>query len=146
MNELVRDVVKLAHGELTSADVDLRAELADDLPMISGDRVELQQVLLNLITNGCHAMSGVARPGRQLLVRTGFRVAEGVRVTVADVGHGIPDNQLSHIFDPFFTTRPEGMGLGLTVCRTIVNAHEGRLWAENNPERGASFHFVLPPG
>ena len=144
LNELVRDVVKLAHGELTSADVDVRAELADDLPMISGDRVELQQVLLNLITNGCHAMSGAARPGRQLLVRTGFRDDEGVRVTVADVGHGIPDEHLSHIFDPFFTTRPEGMGLGLTVCRTIVNAHEGRLWAENNPERGASFHFVLP--
>ena len=106
--------------------------------------MELQQVLLNLLTNGSHAMSGVARPNRQLMLRTTFRADEGVRVTVSDVGHGIAEDHLSQIFDPFFTTRPEGMGLGLTVCRTIVNAHQGRLWAENNPDRGASFHFVLP--
>jgi signal transduction histidine kinase/integral membrane sensor domain MASE1 len=144
INELVRDVAKLAHGELTSADVDLHTELADDLPMINGDRVPLQQLLLNLITNGCHAMSDVARPGRRLTVRTGFRADEGVRVTVSDVGHGIAEDHLPHVFDPFFTTRPAGMGLGLTVCRTIVSAHQGKLWAENNGDRGASFHVVLP--
>jgi signal transduction histidine kinase/integral membrane sensor domain MASE1 len=144
INELVRDVAKLAHGELTSADVDLHTELADDLPMINGDRVPLQQLLLNLITNGCHAMSDVARPGRRLIVRTGFRAEEGVRVTVSDVGHGIAEDHLPHVFDPFFTTRPAGMGLGLTVCRTIVSAHQGKLWAENNGDRGASFHVVLP--
>jgi two-component system, LuxR family, sensor kinase FixL len=99
---------------------------------------------LNLITNGCHAMADIARPGRRLTVRTEFRAEEGVRVTVSDVGHGIPEEHLPHIFDPFFTTRPAGMGLGLTVCRTIVNAHQGKLWAENNGDRGASFHVVLP--
>jgi|RhiMethySRZTD1v2_1073278.scaffolds.fasta_scaffold16190_5 two-component system, LuxR family, sensor kinase FixL len=144
INELVRDVAKLAHGELTGADVDLHTELADDLPLINGDRVPLQQLLLNLITNGCHAMADIARPGRRLTVRTEFRAEEGVRVTVSDVGHGIPEEHLPHIFDPFFTTRPAGMGLGLTVCRTIVNAHQGKLWAENNGDRGASFHVVLP--
>jgi signal transduction histidine kinase len=142
MNGLVRDSLKLAHGQLDSLNVDLLTELADGLPPIRGDRVQLQQLLLNLITNACNAMSGVEDTERQLIVRTGFSAGEGIRVTVSDWGHGIAERDLPRIFDPFFTTRPDGMGL--TVCRTIVSAHRGRLWAENNPHRGASFHFALP--
>ncbi len=144
VNGLVRDSLKLAHGQLVSANVDLRTELADELPAINGDRVQLQQLLLNLINNACNAMSGAEDGDRRLAVRTGFSALEGVRVSVSDRGHGIADDNLPRIFEPFFTTRPEGMGLGLTVCRTIAIAHRGKLWAENNPDQGASFHFILP--
>jgi signal transduction histidine kinase len=100
--------------------------------------------LVNLITNACAAMSSEAARGRRLLVRTRPIGEEGVQVTVSDSGHGIPPDDLTRIFEPFFTTRPEGMGLGLTVCCTVIGAHRGKLWAENNPDRGASFHVVLP--
>src|SRR5262249_20006463 len=95
-------------------------------------------------SNACNAMSGFEGPGRRLTVSTHFIAEEGVRVTVSDRGHGIDDRDLPRLFEPFFTTRPDGMGLGLTVCRTIVTAHRGRLWAETNPDRGASFHCVVP--
>jgi signal transduction histidine kinase len=142
MNRVVRDVLKLAQSELQIARVDLHTELGE-LPSIDGDRIQLQQLLLNLISNACNAMAGV-EGGRELIVRTKFTDGEGVRVTVADRGGGIPADNLSHLFDPFFTTRAGGMGLGLTVCRTIASAHHGKVWAENNPDRGASFHFVVP--
>jgi signal transduction histidine kinase len=143
MNELVRYVLKLARGELLARGVELSTDLAEDLPPVSGDRVQLQQVLLNLITNACHAMADTEAAGRRLTVRTGLS-ASGVWVTVVDDGPGIAPEHMSRIFEPFFTTRPEGMGLGLTVCRTIIGAHKGMLWAENNAVRGASFHVVLP--
>jgi signal transduction histidine kinase len=143
MNLLVREALKLAQGELQRTSVELRTDLPD-LPAVRGDRVQLQQVLLNLLTNACNAMSDVPAPDRRLTVRTSFRPAEGVCVTVSDRGHGIVNGDLPRLFDPFFTTRQEGMGLGLTVCRSIIGAHRGRLWAENNSDRGASFHFVVP--
>jgi two-component system, LuxR family, sensor kinase FixL len=142
VNELVHDALRLAQSEL--ADVDLRLDLADHLPLINGDRVQLQQLLVNLITNACNAMDATAAPARRLITRTRLVDGEGVCVTVADSGSGIPQENLSRIFDPFFTTSPEGMGLGLTVCRTIIRVHRGKLWAENNTDRGASFHVVLP--
>ncbi|HVI24011.1 MAG TPA: ATP-binding protein [Myxococcales bacterium] len=141
LNGVVRDVVKLARSEISGASVELRTELCEGLPVIRGERVQLQQLLLNLVTNACNALSHTAR--RQLTVRTGLD-GGGVRVTVSDSGQGIAAGDLPHIFDHFFTTRPEGMGLGLAVCSTIVAVHGGRLWAENNPAGGASFHFVLP--
>jgi signal transduction histidine kinase len=143
MNLLVREALKLAQGELQRTSVELRTDLSE-LPEIRGDRVQLQQVLLNLLTNACNAMSGVPAQDRRLTVRTSFLPEEGVRVTVSDWGHGIVNGDLPRLFDPFFTTRSEGMGLGLTVCRSIIGAHRGRLWAENNPDRGASFHFIVP--
>jgi signal transduction histidine kinase len=142
VNDLVRDALRLTQSEL--AGVDLRADLPDHLPLIDGDRVQLQQLLVNLITNARHAMDESAPGVRRLTARTRLIDGEGVCVTVADSGPGIPPENLSRIFDPFFTTRSEGMGLGLTVCRTIMRVHRGTLWAENNPDRGASFHFVLP--
>ena len=143
-NELVRDALRLAQSELAGHAIDVRAKLADDLPPISGDRVQLQQLLLNLIANACHAMADVAPASRRLLVRTAVANDDGVLVTVADAGTGIPPECLPRIFEPFFTTRAEGMGLGLTVCRTIITGHRGKLWAENNLDHGASFHFVVP--
>jgi signal transduction histidine kinase len=125
--------------------VDVRTELADDLAPASGDRVQLQQLLVNLITNACHAMAEGSAAGGRLVVRTGSADGGGVRVSVVDSGPGIPPDNLTRIFEPFFTTRREGMCLGLTVCRTIVRVHRGTLWGENNADRGASFHFVLPP-
>jgi signal transduction histidine kinase len=144
INELVRDALKLAHGELAREQVDVRTELGADIPAITGDRVQLQQLLVNLITNACAAMSDQAAAGRRLVVRSGSIGREGVRVSVCDSGHGISPGDLTRIFEPFFTTRLEGMGLGLTVCRTIISAHRGKLWAENNADSGASFHVVLP--
>jgi signal transduction histidine kinase len=144
VNELARDALDLAHIEVRSREVHVRRELCGDCPRIVGDRVQLQQLLLNLIGNACAAMSHRAVADRVLTVRTRRTAPQGVHITVSDSGPGIPHEYLPRIFDPFFTTRPDGIGLGLTVCRTIVNAHRGRLWAENNADRGASFHVVLP--
>jgi two-component system sensor kinase FixL len=144
INALARDALELAHVELRSRAVQVRTELADDLPPIIGDRVQLQQLLLNLIGNACSAMSHERLGNRALIVRTQLTAPESVHLTVSDSGPGILHDHLPRIFDAFFTTRPDGIGLGLTVCRTIVNAHRGRLWAENNADRGASFHVVLP--
>jgi C4-dicarboxylate-specific signal transduction histidine kinase len=144
VNELVRDALRLVQNELTANSIDVGTEPAAHLRPASGDRVQLQQMLVNLITNACHAMDEVPASSRRLVIRTGFADGEGVRVTVADSGPGIPPDCLARIFEPFFTTRREGMGLGLTVCRTIIRVHRGTLWAENNADGGASFHFVLP--
>ena len=142
INTVARDALKLADGELRAKEVEVRTELAEDLPLINGDRVQLQQLLLNLIGNACAAMS--RELPRHLVVRTHAAAQRGVGITVSDSGHGIAPDHLPRIFEPFFTTRAAGIGLGLTVCRTIVEAHRGTLRAENNIEGGASFHVVLP--
>jgi signal transduction histidine kinase len=144
VNALARDALELARIELRARAVHVRADLAEDLPPIIGDRVQLQQLLLNLIGNACSAMSHERVGDRVLIVRTQLTAPRDVCITVSDSGPGIPPDHLPRIFDPFFTTRPDGIGLGLTVCRTIVEAHRGRLWAENNADGGASFHVVLP--
>jgi signal transduction histidine kinase len=143
LSALVRDLLKLLRHDMANWDVDLSIKLAAELPAVNGDAVQLQQVLLNLVTNACNAMADAEPKSRKLFVRTSAS-PEGVRVTVADRGRGIPTESLPRIFDSFYSTRPEGMGLGLTVCHAIIAAHHGRLWAENNPEGGASFHFMLP--
>jgi C4-dicarboxylate-specific signal transduction histidine kinase len=112
--------------------------------MVVGDRVQLQQVLLNLFVNGYEAMSDVIGTERQLSVRTAVLGDESVCVSVADMGHGIPPEHLERVFDPFFTTKTQGLGLGLAVCRTIISAQGGLLWAENSAPRGARFQFTLP--
>jgi two-component system sensor histidine kinase DctS len=121
----------------------LSTELASGLPAVNGDAVQLQQVLLNLVSNACNVLADAEPKDRKIFLRTNAS-PEGVRVTVADRGRGIPPEDLPRIFDSFFTTRPEGMGLGLSVCRAIIDVHRGRIWAENNPDGGASFHFTLP--
>jgi two-component system sensor kinase FixL len=142
VNELVYEVLTLIRSDLVNYGVTLTTEFAPGLPLVLGDRVQLQQVLLNLIMNACSAMTDGDQADRRLTLRT-KRAEGGVHIAVSDNGRGIPHKDLERIFEPFFTTRPEGMGLGLTVCRTIINAHGGTLLAENNPDRGATLHVIL---
>jgi two-component system sensor kinase FixL len=143
INEIVGDVLKLMRNDLVIHDVTVHTELAQNLPAVAGDRVELQQVLLNLVLNGCEAMAECDSPERQFLITSGLDNG-AVRVSVTDRGGSIPEEKMQLVFEPFFTTKAEGMGLGLSVCRTIIEAHRGNLWATNNAEGGATFHFSLP--
>jgi two-component system sensor kinase FixL len=118
-------------------------DLAQNLPAVTGDRVQLQQVLLNLALNGCEAMADYNSSERRLLIASKFENG-AVRVSVTDRGGGIPDEKMEQVFERFFTTKKKGMGLGLSVCRTIINAHHGKLWATNNGGCGATLHFSLP--
>ena len=143
MNEVVEEVLALMRSDLLNRQVSVRTELAPEIPLVSGDRVQLQQVLLNLLINGSDAMIDRTKE-RGLVVRTECTAGRKVRVSVSDCGTGIPPEDLERIFEPFVTTKAQGMGLGLAVCRTIVNAHSGRLWAVNNPGRGATVNVELP--
>jgi two-component system, LuxR family, sensor kinase FixL len=144
LNGVVESVLNLMRSDLVNRKVAFHTELALHLPTVNGDIVQLQQVLLNLVVNGCDAMAGVEGVDRRLLVRTELMDGEDVRVSVADLGHGISPEIMLRIFEPFFTTKTQGLGLGLAVCRTIISAHGGKLWATNNAERGATFQFTLP--
>jgi PAS domain S-box-containing protein len=143
VNETVREVLRLIQSDLLNHHVTVQADLKAGLPAVSADHVQVQQVLLNLFVNACDAMAQSERSDRRLTVRTEFDGAQVV-VRVADRGHGIPPDQLEEVFAPFFTTKNHGMGLGLAVCRTIIAAHGGRLWATNNSDGGACFHVALP--
>lgn len=146
LNELVSEVLKLLRNDLVNHDVKVTMNLAEDLPSVDGDRVQLQQVLLNLVMNACDAMATVPASARNLQVITELSPDGDVHLRIVDAGCGIPGGSLQRIFDPFFTTKETGMGLGLAVCRTIITAHRGNLWATNNPEGGATLHCILPPG
>src|SRR6059058_2202475 len=143
LNEVVRDVLKLMRGDLINQNVTVHTELARNLPRVIGDRVQLQQVLLNLVLNACEAMNNYNSSERQLLIASKSENGT-VRVSVTDLGGGIPEEKREQVFERFFTTKKEGMGLGLSICRTIINAHQGEIWATNNADRGATFHFSLP--
>jgi signal transduction histidine kinase len=145
-NELVEDVLKLLRSELIDRGVIAHAKLAPDVPVLLADRVQLQQVLINLVTNACDAMADIPREARALTIQTGPGSNGFVLISVCDAGPGIAEEELEHVFEPFFTSKENGMGLGLSVCRTIVNAHRGRLWVERMPGRGATFHLMLPVG
>jgi signal transduction histidine kinase len=123
--------------------VSVRAELATDLPPVIGDRVQLQQVTMNLMINGIDAMRDVAGT-RELAISSRRAENERVMISVSDTGVGLPPQQADRIFDPFFTTKHHGIGMGLSISRSIVEAHDGRLWAAGNSPRGASFHLILP--
>jgi PAS domain S-box-containing protein len=143
INAGIREVIELTRGEWVKNGISMQADLADGLPFIEGDRVQLQQVLLNLIVNAVEAMSGASDGTRELLVSS--RVdAGGVLVGVRDTGPGLAPKTLEHVFEAFYTTKPGGLGMGLSICRSIIEAHGGRLWASANLPRGASFQFALP--
>jgi PAS domain S-box-containing protein len=146
LNDTIRDVLALAQSELQAHRVLVRAELAGDLPLILGDRIQLQQVLLNLIVNAIEAMSGVGDGLYELVVRSARDPANGVLVSVSDSGPGLDSTSLDRLFEPFHTTKTQGLGLGLTISRRILEAHGGRLWATANVPRGAVFQFTLPVG
>jgi PAS domain S-box-containing protein len=144
VGELVGDVASLARADAAARQVKLDVDVAGGLPLVRGDRVHLQQVLLNLILNGMDALNGVSRQDRRVSVTARLDGAQTVEIAVSDTGHGIPADKLAHVFDPFFTTKPNGIGMGLPISRTIIEAHGGRLWAENNNGGGAAFRFTLP--
>jgi len=146
LNEATREVVMLSWSELQRNRVIVQSELADDLPSITGDRVQLQQVVLNLLRNASDAMVGVHDRPRQLLIRTEREANDGVRVIVRDAGTGFDRQNMDKLFDPFYTTKTDGMGIGLSVSRSIVERHHGRLWAEPNVGPGATFSFSIPRG
>jgi PAS domain S-box-containing protein len=144
INETLQEVIALTAGELGKNQVSLRTELEADLPPVLGDRVELQQVLLNLILNGCEAMSESGWRPRELLISSRKCETDEVMVSVRDSGVGIDPQIAEHLFDAFFTTKEGGLGLGLSISRRIIEAHGGRIWASPNEDRGATLWFTLP--
>jgi PAS domain S-box-containing protein len=144
LNEATREVIALSSSDLQRYKVALRSELAEDLPAINGDRIQLQQVLLNLLRNACDAMAHVHDRPRQLLIRTEREDSDHVRLSVRDTGVGIEPEGINKVLDAFYTTKSDGMGIGLSVSRSIIERHQGRLWADPNDGRGATFSFSIP--
>jgi len=144
INAAIREVIELTHSEAMKNAVSVQTDLAEGLPLIQGDRVELQQVTLNLILNAIEAMSETTEGPRELMITTGKAGAGEVLVTVRDSGPGLAPATVENLFKAFHTTKPKGMGLGLTICRSIIEGHGGRLWASATAPRGAVFQFTLP--
>src|SRR5882757_1499720 len=145
INNMILEVIALTRGEIHRNGVALRTRLAPDLPLVEGDRVQLQQVMLNLILNAVEALSGVSEGSRDLLISSEDGGADGVRIAVQDSGPGLIPESVDRLFEAFYTTKPTGTGMGLAICRSIIEAHGGRLWATANEPRGAAFQFSLPP-
>jgi PAS domain S-box-containing protein len=144
MNDVIRDVVPLIGTEMRSHEVSLRIDLAPALPPVLADRVQLQQVLINLVMNGIEAMASVDGRSRELVIRSQPGDDDHVVVAVQDAGVGIDAQKTDQLFSAFYTTKPDGMGMGLSISRSIIGAHGGRLWATPKPDHGATFHFALP--
>jgi PAS domain S-box-containing protein len=144
INEAILEVIELIRGEAVRNGTSVQTDLAEDLPLIEGDRVQLQQVILNLAINAVEAMSVSSDCARDLLIRTRKLDSGGVFVAIRDSGPGLAPATLDHLFDPFYTTKPGGLGLGLSICHSIIDAHGGRLSAHGNEPRGATFEFTLP--
>jgi C4-dicarboxylate-specific signal transduction histidine kinase len=144
LNEAAREVIALSLGELQRNRVTLRAEFADELPSVTGDRVQLQQVILNLFLNAFDAMRGVDDRPRQLVIQTERDGGDRVRLSVQDAGVGLDPQSLDRLFEAFYTTKIGGMGIGLSVSRSIIESHHGHLWATPNQGPGATFSFSLP--
>jgi PAS domain S-box-containing protein len=144
INGAIHEIVELTHGETMKNSILVRTEFEECLPLIQGDRVQLQQVMLNLIINAVDAMSGTSEGSRELLISTEKSGWGDVLVVVRDSGPGLMPESLECLFDAFYTTKPKGLGLGLSICRSIVEEHGGKLWASANVPRGAAFRFTLP--
>jgi PAS domain S-box-containing protein len=142
--EIILEVIALARSEVQRHRVALQTQFSADLPRVHGDRIQLQQVLLNLIMNGIEAMSGVQPEPRELLVQSGNDGSNRVLIAVRDNGIGLDPKHLAHLFDAFYTTKPTGLGMGLAISRSIIEGHGGRIWAEANAPHGAVFQFTLP--
>ena len=144
LNAAILEVTALTRSEAVKTGVTVGTQLAGELPRIQCDRVQLQQVMLNLIVNAIQSMSGVEDGNRELHISTVSIEPEGVCVAVRDTGHGLRPESLPRLFEPFYTTKPDGMGMGLSICRSIIEAHGGRLWATRCEPRGALFQFTIP--
>jgi signal transduction histidine kinase len=144
LNEAALEVIALCSDDLVRSRIMLRQELANDLPTVTGDRIQLQQVILNLLRNATDAMSDNNDRSRELIIRTDVDEGDCVRLTVQDTGTGITTQNINRLFEAFFTTKRDGMGMGLSVCRSIIDRHGGRLWATPNDGAGAAFSFSIP--
>jgi C4-dicarboxylate-specific signal transduction histidine kinase len=144
INEAILEVIALVRGEAATNGVWVQTRLTDCLPAVCGDRVQLQQVILNLLINSIDAMSGKSEGPRELLISTMKADPDGVLVAVQDSGSGLTPESVERLFELFYTTKPGGLGMGLSICRSIIEAHEGRLWATANTPQGAIFQFTLP--
>jgi C4-dicarboxylate-specific signal transduction histidine kinase len=144
INEAIQETISLNQEALVKNDVSVRTRFAQGLPLVRADRVQLQQVILNLITNAVEAMSGVSEGTRELCVNTGRTNSGDILVAVQDSGPGLDTQNLDRVFDAFYSTKPRGLGIGLSICRSIIEAHEGRLWASPTHPHGATFQFTLP--
>ncbi|MFX1676797.1 ATP-binding protein [Paraburkholderia sp. A2WS-5] len=144
VSDMIRELIALMRGEASKSGVELTVELAEGLPRVQGDRVQLQQVMLNLMINALEAMSDMKAGKRKLLIQTGRTDDTELCITVQDSGPGLAAGYLECIFEAFFTTKPDGLGMGLPICRSIVQSHGGQLWVTANDPVGASFHFTLP--
>jgi signal transduction histidine kinase len=143
INAVINDTITLIMPHIISKNKEIKIELASNLPIIQGDRIQLQQVLLNLISNSLEAMEENI-DSRELLIRTSLKDADTILVQVKDSGCGIPEENKPKLFSHFFTSKPDGLGMGLSISRSIVEGHGGHLEAENNPDRGATFYFIIP--
>ena len=143
IESVVRDALALSRSTLELSDVSVEAKIPPGLPDVHGDPVQLLQVVLNLVVNGCESMGGIPVAERRLTMHAAPANGSFVELMVSDAGTGLPRGVEKRVFDPLFTTKENGLGLGLSICRSIVAAHGGRLWAENNPHRGATFHLIL---
>jgi len=146
INEIVLEVIALARSEVLSNGVSLQTQLANGLPLVRGDRIQLQQVILNLVVNAIEATSSTSEGARELLISTAKDASNAVLVAVRDSGPGLDPESLGRLFDAFYTTKAGGLGMGLAICRSIIEAHGGRIWATANVPRGAVFQFTLPVG
>jgi len=144
VNDVIREVLTLVDGELRRHSILVETELTDHLPKVSGVRVQLQQVMVNLITNAIEAMGAVNGRARQLRVSSALREPDNIVIAVADSGPGIETKNVDQIFDPFFTTKSHGMGMGLSICRSIVETHSGRLSVSPCADGGSMFQIALP--
>jgi C4-dicarboxylate-specific signal transduction histidine kinase len=144
VNDVIKEVIALMQSELISHQVLLRMEFAPALPMVLADRVQLQQVIINLVINGIEAMQSVTDRPRELVIRSGQDETHQVLVSVTDCGVGIPAENADRLFNAFFTTKSSGMGMGLSICRSIIEAQAGHLWATEALPHGATFQFSLP--
>jgi PAS domain S-box-containing protein len=144
VNETIHEVIELARSEIQRNNIVLEIQLSEQVPVILADRIQLQQVILNLVMNAVEAMNGVSIGPRELLIRSGTDESEQVMISVRDSGPGIDPESLEHLFEAFYTTKPHGLGMGLAISRSIIDAHGGRLWATANTPRGAVFQFTLP--
>jgi signal transduction histidine kinase len=142
INKLIWTVIGLVYIDLRKHDIDLRTELCDELPLVLGNRVQLQQVILNLVMNAIDAMRPVQT--RVLFIKTALNECEGVHVSIGDTGIGVDPSNMEQMFKPLFTTKEHGMGMGLSICRSIVESHNGRIWVSNSDRGGAIFQLVLP--
>jgi C4-dicarboxylate-specific signal transduction histidine kinase len=144
LNEAIREVIVLTHSEALKNSVSVHAELAEGLPLVEGDRVQLQQVVLNLIVNAVQSMDAVTDGAREVSIITGHAEPNGVLVAIKDSGPGLAPASVERIFDPFYTTKVGGLGMGLSICRSIIEAHGGQLWASASQPRGTIFQFAVP--